>query len=398
MDYLKILVQERSASFYVPEITRLEGESLERTRSHAAVFYNPRMKLNRDSAVLALNALGKILSRPIRACEPMCGTGIRGIRLALEVGDVDRVVLGDLNPSAVKLAEENARMNGVSAKVSVRLIEANLLLSLHAKPLNRFDYVDIDPYGTPSPYIDSAVRACKKDGMVALTATDMAPLCGVNQKACVRKYGGRPLRTEYCHEQALRLVAGAFVTRSAIHEVATRPVFSYASDHYVRVYFMLTSGKKRVDSGLGQMGYILHCFGCSNRKVVSTRIHSDEVCDHCGSMMRAAGPLWIGELAEASFCDEMLDVSERSAISSNRRLIQIIGMVGDEIGLPPGFYNIDKVSSKLRIPSVPITQVLGTLREAGFRAVGTHIDGRGLKTNAAIQDIDNVVLKISRGR
>ncbi|KYH38374.1 MAG: tRNA (guanine(26)-N(2)/guanine(27)-N(2))-dimethyltransferase, partial [Candidatus Bathyarchaeota archaeon B23] len=38
----------------------------------APVFYNPRMRMNRDSAVLAVSALQRRLWRSLSLCEPMC--------------------------------------------------------------------------------------------------------------------------------------------------------------------------------------------------------------------------------------------------------------------------------------------------------------------------------------
>ncbi len=399
MDFPTTTVREGAATISVPRLTRKEGEPLERVRSRSPVFYNPAMKLNRDSAVLALGVHQGRVSRPLTICEPMCGTGVRGTRLALESPGIERVVMGDMNPRAVGLAVENARLNGVSGRAVVRFMEANLLLSLHSKPLFRFDYVDIDPYGSPAPYLDGAIRACKRDGLLALTATDMAPLCGVNPRTCLRKYGGRSLRTVYCHESALRLVAGALVTRAAVHEVSARPVFSYAADHYVRLYMELERGKRKADGRLLEMGYIQHCFKCLNRRAVSKReIFNSNLCGHCGSLMETAGPMWLGELAEGEFCDEMLIQSERSAISSNRRLVRIIQMVKDEIGLPQGFYGVDKLCSKLKIPSRATGDVILAIERAGFRAVRTHIDERGLKTDAPLGELERILSTVKAVR
>lgn len=396
MSFPVTLVKEGAASFLVPELKPSEVKYIDRARSRAPVFYNPRMSLNRDSAVLALGAYQKSLSRHISACEPMCGTGIRGIRLALEVDGVEHVVLGDLNPLAAQLAKENAYMNDVSDKVRVRRIDANLLLSLHARPLHRFDYVDIDPYGSPVPFLDGAVRSCRRNGLIGLTATDMAPLCGVNPRACLRKYGGRPIRTMYCLEVALRLVAGALVTTAARYEVAARPLFSYAADHYVRLYAKLEKGAKNGDQCLEGMGYLLHCFGCSNWKTVPNWVVIDSLeCEVCGAQMKVAGPMWLGDLAEEFFCDDMTRLSERSAVSSNRRLMNIIRLVKGEIGFPRGYYNIDKLCSKLRIPSMATGLVTSSLREAGFRTAETHFDRRGVKTDASILELEKLLRDVA---
>jgi tRNA (guanine26-N2/guanine27-N2)-dimethyltransferase len=387
MDYPKIRVDEGAASFLVPELDESTAGHIDRARSLAPVFYNPRMRLNRDSAVLALGVHQGRLGRSVSACEPMCGTGIRGVRLALEVDGIEEIVLSDLNSKAVQLAIENISINGVSDRVAVRHMEANLLLALHAKPLSRFDYVDIDPYGTPAPYLDTAVRACKRGGLIGLTATDMAPLCGVNPRACLRKYGGRSLRTDYCHELAIRLVVGAMAVTAARHEVASAPVFSYAADHYVRVYAHLERGKKKADGSLREMGYVLHCFSCGHRRTVPLFSLKEVGCEVCGSEMKAAGPMWVGELADASFCDDMLCLSERSYAGSNRRLTSIITEVRDEVGLPVGFFNVDRACSEVGMASVDLAEAMNALRVKGFRATVSHIDNRGIKTDASASDV-----------
>ena len=392
-------VREGAASILVPKLDRAEGEHLDHALSKAPVFYNPIMRLNRDTAVLTLGVHQGRLNRPLVVCEPMCGSGVRGMRLALEVAGVAGVVLSDLNPRAVRLAEENAALNGVSDIVRARLMEANLLLSLHDRPGHRFDYLDLDPYGSPAPYLDAAVRACRNGGMIGLTATDMAPLCGVYPKACLRKYGGQPLRTGYCHEIALRLVAGALVRAAARHEVAARPVFSYAADHYVRLYAVLERGARMADRCMEEMGYLLHCVRCLNRKPVGMReLREVGECDVCGSRLFVGGPLWLGELADASFCDEMLAMSESSALSSDRRLIRIIRLVRGEVGLSPSFYGIDALCSRLRVASLPTGEVLSAIRDAGFEATRTHFDERGVKTDASITELEKVLKGVAERR
>ncbi len=394
MEYPKALVTEGMARIMIPEVIPSEGETLEGARSRAPVFYNPIMKMNRDSAILALGALQKRLSRPLTICEPMCGTGIRGIRMALEVPGVREAVLGDMSYNAVRLAEENIRMNGVGDRVRVRRMEANLLLSLHARPLARFDYTDIDPYGTPAPFIDTAARATRRDGMVALTATDMAPLCGVNVRACLRKYGSASLRTGYSHESALRILAGAFVRGAAVHEIASRPVFGFFADHYIRLYMRLDRGKRRADESLREMGYLLYCSGCrSFRSVRGGLDKKGGVCAVCGSEMNVEGPLWLGDLADAGFCSDMVECSEDSFIGSNRRLMNIIGNVRGEIGMPPGFFVIDELSSDLGVASRRIEPVIDGLKAVGFKATKSHADSRGLKTDAPVEAVKGIILE-----
>lgn len=395
MEFPTRMMQEGAASFLIPQLEKSSPAHTDRSRSRAPVFYNPRMALNRDSAVLVIGAYQSMVGKELTVCEPMCGTGIRGIRLAIEVDGVRSVTLGDLNPSAIRLATENARLNDVSEKVTVRLIEANTLLALHSKPLNRFDYIDIDPYGSPAPFLDSAVRACNKGGLIALTATDMAPLCGIYPKACLRKYGGLPLRAEYNKEVALRLIVGALVTAASKHELSTRPVFSFVTDHYARVYALVDRSAKKVDACLKEMGFIVHDYESMDRVVMPLRLLQSMTSEQSAADRALAGPLWLGELANASFCEDMIKVSERSYARSNRRLMKIIEKVKGEIGFPVGSYNLDALCSKLKMPSMNADSVISTLRERGFRAVISHISQKAIKTDASGQVLISVMRELA---
>lgn len=68
---------------------------------------------------------------------------------------------------------------------------------------DRFDVIDLDPYGCPSIFLDSAVQAVKDGGLLLVTATDMAILCGNHSETCYTKYGAVSLRIRACHEMVI---------------------------------------------------------------------------------------------------------------------------------------------------------------------------------------------------
>jgi tRNA (guanine26-N2/guanine27-N2)-dimethyltransferase len=382
--------EEGAARLLVPTIERGEDEHLDHARSRAAVFYNPLMRLNRDTAVLAVSVKGDHLGRPVEACEPMCGCGVRGVRLALEAG-AGSVLMGDLNPSGVKISEENTRRNGVSDRVRVRFMDANLMLNLHSSPMNRLDYVDIDPFGSPSGFLDSVVRAIRDGGVIALTATDMAPLCGVSPPACLRKYGGKPLRTAYTHEVALRLVIGAAVRAAAIHEMGINPLFGYYADHYVRVYLNLRHSAKQANAALAEMGYIVHCPRCLHREAVKgAYLKASRTCLVCSGKLIVGGPMWLGDLADDSFTSDMLEKAVKIG-GWEPRLIQLIEVTRGEIGFPPTYFHLDEFSSRAGKSSLNRDEVIAKLTAAGFRVTRTHFDPRGIKTTASAIDLGNVI-------
>lgn len=65
---------------------------------------------------------------------------------------------------------------------------------------NRFHVIDLDPYGCPSQFLDSAVQSVCNGGMLMVTCTDMAVLCGNSPETCYVKYGAIALRNVACHE------------------------------------------------------------------------------------------------------------------------------------------------------------------------------------------------------
>jgi tRNA (guanine26-N2/guanine27-N2)-dimethyltransferase len=207
-DFPSEIVKEGKSAVLVPKLAAFKTQPSDYAPSKAPVFYNPVMELNRDIAVLAVQAYQHAVDRDITVCEPLTSTGIRGVRFAAEIHGVKNVLIGDINQRAFNLAKHNVHLNELTERVDVEHKDANCLLSCHSAPQKRFDVVDVDPFGSPVPYLDSAVRALRNRGILAVTATDMAPLCGVHAKVCIRKYGGKPLRTEYCQELAVRLLTG----------------------------------------------------------------------------------------------------------------------------------------------------------------------------------------------
>jgi tRNA (guanine26-N2/guanine27-N2)-dimethyltransferase len=390
------VVREGNVSVVVPRLGAYVKEPWEYAPSKAPVFFNPLMELNRDVAVLALQAYQKIQGKRLSICEPLAGCGIRGVRFAGEVKGVQKVFLNDINPKAAKLARFNVEFNKFAKRVFVLNEDANLLLSRYAAPRRRFHFVDVDPFGSPAPYLDAAVRALCDGGLLALTATDMAPLCGVHVNACVRKYGGRPLRTEYCHELAVRLLVGCLVMVAAKHEIGVDVVFSHSSDHYIRVYATAHYGARKVDRSVRKMGYVLHCFSCFHREILEGLVpYLSEECPECGSKLKVAGPLWISELWDSGFCSLMEREMMRGKLKLKRRILKLLFLIENESEASPTYFVVDKVCDKLNLPVPSTMRVLRRLGERGFEATLTHFNSRGIRTDASAKVVKETITELT---
>ncbi|MCW4034124.1 MAG: tRNA (guanine(10)-N(2))-dimethyltransferase [Candidatus Bathyarchaeota archaeon] len=390
-------IKEGEIKAVVPKLETYREKPQDYAPSKAPVFYNPVMELNRDFAVLALQAHQKTVDREIRVSEPLTGCGLRGVRFAVEVSGVCKVVLNDINPQSVKITKHNAELNGVEDKVEVCNLDANLFLTQHAAPKKRLDYVDVDPFGTPVVYMDSALRALRNGGMIALTATDMAPLCGVHRKACIRKYGGTPLRTEYCHELAVRLLVGCTAVMAAKHEIGINVLFSHSIDHYVRAYATVSHGAKVADKSVQQMGYILHCFSCFHRETVQGIVSPlKQVCPNCGAKLSVAGPLWLGKIADQNFCATMEEELGKRNLKKKNKLLKTLTLIRNEADAPVTYYGVDKICDKLNLPISSQTKVMNGIKAQGFVAIPTHFNSRGIKTDAPTDVVKDVITKLAQ--
>ena len=395
-DFPTETIKEGGAKAVVPKLSAYMKKPWDYAPSKAPVFYNPVMELNRDFAVLALQAHQKLLGRKVSVCEPLTGCGLRGVRFAVEVEGVRKVFLNDIKPEAARLAGFNAELNGVADCVEVANEDANLFLSRNAAPRKRFDYVDVDPFGPPVPYLDSAIRALRKGGLLALTATDMAPLCGVHPRACLRKYGGQPLRTEYCHELAVRLLVGCLAMMAAKHAIGIKVLFSHSIDHYVRAYATVDYGARKADKSIKKMGYVLHCFSCFHRETASGIASPlKRVCPSCGAKLSVAGPLWLGKVADKRFCSLMEREAKQRGLRQEKRHLKMLSLVQNEAEAPVTYYRVDKVCDKLNLPIPGLKKVIDKIRKEGFQAVPTQFNSRGIKTDAPADTVKEVIAELA---
>jgi len=386
-------VTEGSVTAVVPNLKAFVRKPSDYAPSKAPVFYNPVMELNRDLAVIALQSFQRNEGDTLTVCEPLSGCGIRAIRFAKEIDGIEKVVANDISEEAYRFVKHNTGIKDLLNKVCVKNEDANFLLSRHAAPKKRFDCIDLDPFGSPIPYLDCALRALRRGGLLALTATDMAPLCGVHSKACLRKYGGKPLRTEYCHELATRLLAGASAKSAAKYAIGLKVLFSHSLQHYTRIYCKTNYGAKKADNCLQSIGYIHHCFACFHRTVVPGTVHCGKrTCPKCGSKMSIAGPLWIGKIIDEDFVASMEKEAETKVFRLKSKVDKLLDLTEKEANAPITYYVIDRICDKFELPVPSISKVVGELKRTGQQVCLTHFNTRGIKTDAPAKKVKEAII------
>lgn len=314
------------------------------------VFYNPVMKLNRDISIVLLSVIDK--SNLIMA-DPLAGTGIRSIRFLKELksSKIKSISINDYSKESIKSIKKNLSLNKLKKnKINISNDDANLFL-LNSKG---FDYIDIDPFGTPVPYLDSAVRRIARDGILAVTATDTGCLCGTFPKACIRKYWAMPKKSPIMHETGLRILIRKIQLIGVQYNKALTPIFSYSKEHYFRVFLKCGKGKEKADEIMKQQG------------------HFNNI-----------GPMWLGSLWDSKLVKKMCEQSELM----DHSLLKMLKVIDKESKISTiGFYDIHKLCKKYKLKIPKMEKLL----KYGSRTIFNEY---GIKTELTEKELVNIIKK-----
>lgn len=326
------IIQEGKAKVKVPTEKKISKD--------LPVFYNPVMKLNRDISIILLNS---IENKNMQIALPLSGTGIRGIRFLKELkkNKIKNIIFNDWSKEAVKIIKQNLKLNKLKAKISNQ--DANLFL------LNStgFDYIDIDPFGTPNPFLDAAVKRISRQGILAVTATDTSALAGTFPLACLRKYWAKPLLNETKHENGIRILTRKIQLIGAEHNKALIPIFSYSDEHYYRAFFKVEKGKQKVDNLLKEHGYY-----------------------------KEAGPMWLGRLWDINLIKKMIKECK------DKSLLKFLNIIKEESKISTvGFYDIHIFCKKNRLIIPKKEMIIKKIKKAGYKASETVFTGEGIRSD-----------------
>lgn len=339
-------------------------------------FFNPKGELNRDYSIIAYAAFLKKFHGPKIFLEGLSGIGVRGLRVANEL-EIENVVINDLNPTALKMAEHSSKLNNLE-NIEFSEMEICRFFSNYSKKGERGSIVDIDPFGTPATFFDCGIRATMHGGLLSTTATDLQVLNGLFQGACKRKYGGMPVRCEYGNEIAIRLILGCLRMVSARLGVKMIPVFVESNMHYYRTYVKILNRPDQQEN----VGYILHCKICGHRKM---ELKQEIECELCKSKLSIAGPLWIGKIFDREFIQDMLTEIQKLKVSKICEKMLYKCIEEAEISYP--YFTLDEIASKTKSSPPKLEKILSNLNQKGFLSSSTSFNPTGFRTNARIDEI-----------
>ncbi|KAL8285690.1 hypothetical protein RB597_002654 [Gaeumannomyces tritici] len=315
----------------------------------------------------ALDAAQAAEARPkkgplIKILDALSATGLRALRYAHELPFPTTVVSNDLLEAAVESIKLNVRHNKLEDKIFVNhgnavghmytIVcdemskgaaataaggNARLLQQQAAARGQKYDVIDLDPYGTAATFLDAAVQAVRDDGgLLCVTCTDPGVWAsnGYPEK-CFALYGGVPLKGFHSHEAGLRLILHAVAASAARYGLAVEPLLSLSIDYYARVFVRVRRSPASVKFQAGRTMMVYNCdAGCGawetqpllrNKRTSSSKKgggggcnvfykhgfaqgpSADKHCEHCNTRMHLAGPMYAGRLHSPEFVRAILD-------------------------------------------------------------------------------------------
>lgn len=372
--------------------TKIQFPEYDKVSSEAPVFYNPKMELNRDLSILAIQVFQKNENRDLNVCDLFGGSGIRGVRYKNEIDGIDHVSINDISPTANEFEKINVKLNNLE-DVEISQQDASMFLRNNR---GKFDIIDIDPFGTPSPFLDSAGYCARKNSLLCVTATDTSALCGTYKEPCIRKYNAKPYKSEYCHENGIRILAGYVALILAKYKKYINIKLSHSTEHYMRLYIEVLKGSKATDESLNNIGYISHCKECLYRETNSRLASSiPEYCPECGSKLIHAGPLWLGKIQDEEFIKEMIAESENKDLNTKKEAVKLLESCLMEAESEPTFYDVHTLCRNLKISAPKLDLIIEEIRNKGYSVVKTHYNPLGIKTKIPIKELKNIIINLA---
>ena len=296
-----------------------------------------------------------------RICDALSASGLRAIRYAKEIPLATQITANDLSPTATASIALNIHHNGLQDKVIPTTSEAQLHLSASAsKSTSKYEVVDLDPYGTAVPFLDSAIQALVDGGLLCVTCTDASLFASMGYlEKTFTLYRGLPFKGQQSHEVGLRLILNTVATSAASYGIAIEPLLSISADFYVRLFIRVRRTLSDTKFQGGKTMVLYYCGeGCGafcTQPFINLREKTDKIgqpmykytqaraptttptCEHCDYKLHIAGPMWGGPIHNPHFVQRILDMLpdlDPEIYGTIPRIKGMLTMAQDEVFLP----------------------------------------------------------------
>ncbi|RDD42090.1 tRNA (guanine(26)-N(2))-dimethyltransferase [Trichoplax sp. H2] len=417
------------------DMTKIEEGQAKILNDDQDAFYNPIQTFNRDISIAVIKQFIKTCQKEVStqckvrrnlsaAVEKYCNihsssylhamqkgftifeglsaTGLRSIRYALELPKIKAVIANDNNPSSFKCIERNIEYNKIGHVVQPHFGDARMMMYDNSNSLDdQFQVVDIDPYGSPAIFLDAAVQSVSDGGLLCITCTDMAVLCGNHAGSCFAKYGSVSLRSKHCHEMALRIALSSIESNANRYGRYIVPLLSVSVDYYIRVFVRVFYGKTEVNRSASKKSFVFQCTSCdsfylqplgskadtgNNQNFQPAKFNMEnQKCTECDSKLKLGGPIWSEPIHDLKFTTELLKAvaSERNLYKTSNRIIGLLSVISEEIPDQPLYYVTDSLANSIHSVCIPFLKIRSALLQLGYKVSSTHAHKSAFKTDAS---------------
>lgn len=387
------------------------------------VFYNPVQQFNRDLSTASIRAWSELYGEPllnkkrkldseepkpevkpyINILEALSATGLRAIRYAKEIPNVKQIVANDFSEEAVNSINRNIKYNGVESILKSNKGDANAYMYESKSKSTLFHVIDLDPYGTATPFIDAAIQNVANEGLLLVTCTDLAVLAGNGYpEKCFALYGGTNLTGDAVHESALRLVLHMIGTTAAKYKKTIEPLLCLSIDFYVRLFIKVKTQPIEVKKLASKTMISYVCSGCGsyhNQPLGKHTIRENGSgkyglaqgppvgphCSYCGFTNHLTGPMYSGPLHNKDFIRKVLDINENQLTDeiygTRKRIEGMLTLALNELD-EPFYFKPERIASVVKCQVPPLKTITAALGNLGYDASLTHATPSALKTNA----------------
>ena len=351
-------------------------------------FFRPESRPSRDLGVLLLRWLKAQRDEQGGAAvlDGMAGCGIRALRYGLE-GGAGEVWANDADPQRLPLLEANLAPLGLRSdalQCSASTIEK--LLATCVLQERRFDLVDLDGFGAPTPFLPLAVEAVRFGGILYLASSDGRSFTGHDRTAALRRLGAAARAQPCSWELALRLQLGLIARVAWGMGRGIRPLLSFSEGRTFRCAVQVLRHPAAAEERL--LGLQAYCHQCgSHRGTSMLQLRDLERCC-CGAQTVLSGPLWRGPLQEVDVLGQLQVIAAGiDPTSTTRPSLRLLQRLAADDGLPPEASDVADLARQLGGGPPPLAPLLEQLRLRGWRAQASGIAPAQFRSDAPWDEV-----------
>ena len=359
-------------------------------------FFRPDSRPGRDLGVLLARHLAQGArggaERPaagLRVLDAMAGCGIRALRYGLEAG-ATAVWANDADPDRRPLLEANlAPLAARGVALRCAALTAQKLLADCLLREERFDLLDLDAFGCPTPLLPLALEALAFGGVLYLASTDGRSPTGHDRPAAVRSLGAAARAHPASWELALRLQIGVVARAAWALGRGVRPLFSFSEGRTFRTAVQLL---RRPESGEERrLGLLAHCHGCGEQLVQPLlTLRQWPACACPGREappLAISGPLWLGPLQHSATLAAMAELERRAVAdgapaSLGRAGARLLEALRGDPGEPARCWPLAELARRLGGGPPPLQILVEALRAEGWSACPSGVMAGQLRSDA----------------